>query len=471
MKPRTTDSELPPGRQSLRRIVTRSWVQISMLLAIAAVFAAAAWSSAIERRAALAEFSREQAVLASAVAVDFEHRLAVHLAQPTTPPPNEATLVDETVLELLGGARRLEDRGEVMILVARPSHSGFLTTDRRMIPSSTLRTALDRGAADVTIPRDEAVTFGLPRRRAMAGLARVTLGAGGSWSVVVLASAERLREREQHEWWRFGLTALVVGGLVLVFGGLALRRQRRELDLERQVAISALARERESLLAEADKMAALAALSTGIAHEVGTPLGVIVGRVEQVLDGNTSDDRSKAALGIVLEQVSRIQAIVRGCLALARGDAPLLTSTPPAVLVEHAVGLVRHRFEKADVELVDDVEPSLPRVSCDPSLFEQVLVNVLLNACQATPPGGRVRIRVTKAETQILFVIDDDGPGITDDVASRATQPFFSTKREQGGSGLGLTIAREIVGHHGGTLSLARRDDSRGTRATITMPS
>jgi len=465
----TSDVAAAPD-PSWRRAVTRSWVQISMLLAIAIVFGAALWSSAIERRAALGEFSHEQAVLAAAVSVDFEHRLGRHLAE-TSPARAESLLVDETVLDLLGGARRLEERGEVMVMVARPGQSGFLTTDRRMIPSTTLRAALDRGATDVTIARDEAATFGLPRRRAMAGLARITVGGGGSWGVVVLASAERLREREQHEWWRFGLTAVVVGSLVLAFGGLSLRRQRHELDLARQVEVSSLEREREALLADANKMAALAALSTGIAHEVGTPLGVIVGRVELVLDRPEHDERTRAALAIVLEQVARIQAIVRGCLALARGDSPALASTPPTELVEHAVGLVRHRFDKADVEIVDHVAADLPRIACDPSLFEQALVNVLLNACQATPRGGKVRVDVIREGRNLVFVVDDDGPGITEAVALRATEPFFSTKRAEGGSGLGLTIAREIVSHHGGTLSVRRRSSEGGTRATITMPS
>jgi signal transduction histidine kinase len=138
-----------------------------------------------------------------------------------------------------------------------------------------------------------------------------------------------MRNREDHEGWRLGLTVLVVAALVTGFGGLAQRRQRRELELQRQVAVSALQREREALLAKADKMAALAALSTGIAHELGTPLGVIVGRVEQALARSKHDERLENALGIVLEQVSRIQAIVRGCLALARGDSPHLVQMAP----------------------------------------------------------------------------------------------------------------------------------------------
>jgi len=278
-----------------------------------------------------------------------------------------------------------------------------------------------------------------------------------------------MRNREQHEAWRLGLTVVVVTALVATFGGLAQRRQRKQLELQRQVAISALQTEREALLAKADKMAALAALSTGIAHELGTPLGVIVGRVEQTLAGAGQNERVTAPLAIVLEQVSRIQAIVRGCLALARGDAPHLVKSSPASIAKHAIELVRHRFNNAEVGLTWDVDADLPAIACEPSLFEQALVNVLLNACQATPTGGAVRLHVAQARERVLFVVDDDGIGIAEDVAQRATEPFFSTKREEGGSGLGLTIAREIITHHAGTLTLARRDDGHGTRAVISV--
>jgi signal transduction histidine kinase len=302
---------------------------------------------------------------------------------------------------------------------------------------------------------------------AVGGLARVAPPGHGPWGVVVLASAERMRNREQHEAWRLGLTIVVVTALVAAFGALVQRRQRRELELQRQVAVSSLQREREALLAKADKMAALAALSTGIAHELGTPLGVIVGRVEQTLDRAGDDDRLTAPLGIVIEQVGRIQAIVRGCLALARGDSPQLVQSSPGSIAKHAIELVRHRFNDSNVALTWDVDAELPEIACEPSLFEQALVNVLLNACQATPAGGAVRLHVSSDRGRVLFVVDDDGVGIADDVAQRATEPFFSTKRDEGGSGLGLTIAREIVNHHAGTLTLARRASGRGTRAVI----
>lgn len=433
-----------------------------MLLAVGAVFAAAVWSATVERKAALRDFSHEHAALAAIVGVDFEHRLEVAGAAAQAP----LLLADEQVLALLGGARRLEQRGEFMVLVARPREPGFLTTDGRLIPSERLRAALDAGETTLTVARDDAVAFGLPRRLAVGGLSRVRTGPG-AWGIVVLASAERMRDREQHEAWRLGLTIVIVTGLVAAVGGLAQRRQRRELELARQVAISSLQRDRDALLAKADKMAALAALSTGIAHELGTPLGVIVGRVEQALDSSEGDARITSPLGIILEQVSRIQAIVRGCLALARGDAPHLVQSSPGSIAKHAIDLVHHRFSDANVNLTWNVDADLPLIACEPSLFEQALVNVLLNACEATRGGGAVRLHVTTTADRVAFVVDDDGVGVSDHVVQRATEPFFSTKLDKGGSGLGLTIAREIIHHHAGTLTLARREGRRGTRATI----
>jgi signal transduction histidine kinase len=451
-------------RSMVRRALVRSWLLVATLVSIGLVFGVAIWSVTREREASLADFSGRQALLATAVGADFEHRLAVEVSARGEP---EVPLTDELVLGLLAGAKRLERPRDLLVLVARPNASGFLTTDRRIIPSTRLRAAIDAGQQTVVLPRDEASVFGLPRRMAIAGLAPVSTHGRGDWSVVVLASAERLRDRQILEERRLAVTVAIVTIVVATFGFIARRRQRHELDLERRIEVSALERDREAALAKADKMAALAALSTGIAHEVGTPLGVIVGRVEQVL-GRLRDERAKDALTVVLEQVDRIRRIVRGCLALARGDAPQLVRTAPDELVERATDLVRHRFDNAGVDLSCEVDAGLPVVACEPALFEQALVNVLLNACEATPRGRAVRLTVTRIEREVVFVVDDEGSGISEETALRATEPFFSTRHHQGGSGLGLTIAREIVSHHAGKLILAARRPE-GTRATIAI--
>ncbi len=431
----------------LRAVLARSWRVLAMLAAVGLVLAGAAWSATNERAASFADFAHRQRLLATAIGNDFEDRLA-----------RQDASHDEEVAALLASLQRIEKPRELIVLVARPGSGGFLTADDRIIPSSRLRTAIDARLDTVIMPRDEAVAFGLPRRTAIAGLARVAPpNGGGEWGVVVLSSAERLRDRQIHEQWRLAMTVVIVTGVVVAFGSVELRRQRGELE-----------REREAALAKAEKMAALAALSTGIAHEIGTPLGIIVGRVEQALE-RTQDERTRAALGVVGDQVERIRRIVRGSLALARGDAPLLVKTPPGTVATRAVDLVRHRFDKAGIEIECEVEDALPTVSCDPALFEQALVNVLLNACEATPRGGHVKLSVKAEENRVRFVVDDDGKGIPDDVAQKATEPFFSTRRDEGGSGLGLTIAREIVSHHAGAITLARRKDGAGTRATITI--
>jgi len=437
---------------AFRRAFGSLWLTTLMLGAIALVMGIAVSSAARDRADSLDDYSGRQALLASAIGVDFEHRLVARHAE--TP----AGLTDDALIDLLGGAQRIEHAGNLIVLLARPNATGFLTTDRRIIPSERLRAALDSGRSSVVLSRDEAAGFGLPRRTAIGGLAHVRTPELGEWGVVVLATAQRMRDRQILEERRLAATGLAVTLIALVFGILAHRRQKLELE-----------REREAVLARADKMATLAALSTGIAHEVGTPLGVIVGRVEQALE-RTEDPRAASALRVVLDQVDRIRRIVRGCLALARGDAPERVATAPRSLAERATDLVRHRFANAGVTLECVVVQGLPTIACDTALFEQALVNVLLNACEATPRGGTVRLSVPArtSDGDVRFVVEDEGPGISDATRARALEPFFSTRRREGGTGLGLTIAREIVDHHGGVLVVERRDEG-GTRATISI--
>lgn len=423
------------------------WLVLGLL---ALVVIAAFWSAISERRAALDDLRREHQVLARAIAADFEHQL-VRRGNGVAP------LVDRDIAALLDGARRIERPAQLLVLVARPAQEGFLTSDERMIPSTRLHRAFLDGEESLELPRDEAVSFGLPRRLAVAGLSRVVDGSGQTWGIAVLATAERVRDRERHELWRLAITVALITALTALFAVFVQRRLRADQE-----------RERELLLHRADKMASLAAIGTGIAHELGTPLSVIVGRAESARSRST-DERVTKSLTVVLEQSARIEAIVKGCLALVRGEAPPLSPRLAGSVAEDAVALVSHRFEQSGVRLVASAPPELPAIACEPSLFAQVLVNLLLNACHATPRGGQVTLTVRAEGGSVHFVVEDEGEGIDAQVAARAAEPFFSTRREEGGSGLGLSIAREIVSHHQGTLTLERRTDTHGTRATVTV--
>src|SRR5262249_48809522 len=149
-------------------------------------------------------------------------------------------------------------------------------------------------------------------------------------------------------------------GLVLAFGGVAMRTQRKELELVHALELAA----RDQRLVRADKLATMGALATGIAHEVSTPLGVILGRAEQILP-RQPDDRAKRAVETIAQQGERISAVLREFLALARGGQPTLERCDPGALARAAVDLVEHRFERAGVELFADVSGTLPAVPCE----------------------------------------------------------------------------------------------------------
>ncbi len=175
----------------------------------------------------------------------------------------------------------------------------------------------------VRIPRKEAAPFGLPARTALAGLSRVDAGAAGTWDVVAVASAERERDRELWARRRLVLSVFTAAGLVLAFGGVAMRNQRKELVLERELAVASLQQQRDERLERANKAAAMGTLAMGVAHEISTPLGVIAARAEQMMPRVAGDERLSASVAAILSQTERINQVIRGLLGLARGDAPV----------------------------------------------------------------------------------------------------------------------------------------------------
>jgi signal transduction histidine kinase len=164
-----------------------------------------------------------------------------------------------------------------------------------------------------------------------------------------------------------------------------------------------------------------------------------------------------------------VRQIIRGLLGLARGDAPVADRVEPRALVDQAVGLVAHRFDKAQVGLHARVDDTLPDVVGDPRLLEHAVVNLLLNACDASPRGGAVTVSASRDEAGVVLRVDDEGSGISPADADRVMEPFFTTKPRDAGTGLGLALANEIVNSHRGTLALAARPGG-GTSAVIHLP-
>ena len=309
----------------------------------------------------------------------------------------------------------------------------------------------------------------MPARTALAGLSRVDAGEGQTWDILAVASAEHERDRETWARGRLVLSVFAAVGLVLAFGGIALRVQRKELILERELAVAEARHRSDERLQRATRAAVMGTLAMGVAHEISTPLGVIAARAEQLIPKVAHDERLAASASAILAQTSRIKEVIRGLLGLARGDAPSAERIDPRELIDNAVALVEHRFVKAAVGLQQVVAADLSTVVGDPRLLEHAIVNLLLNACEACKRGGDVRVRATLKENEVEIAVEDTGEGISLADVGRALEPFFTTKAREGGTGLGLALVHEIVGSHRGQLTFSE-GQPRGTRAAITLP-
>lgn len=442
----------------------RKWSSISvtawMILAVVLIAAVASWDAQNEASAALSDYGTEQAALAKSTADTIAARL--HAS-------DDGTLA---LPQIVAATPQVTRVGMSVVLLSAPGSEAWSTEDGRKVPLPA--TATQRHDGWIRLSRPEAASLGLPMRTAIAGFAAFEIESQ-SWRIAIVTSAERERDRERRAQARLVMSVILAGGLVLAFGGLARRNQRKELELARELAIADVQRKLDDRLVRADKLATLGALAIGVAHEVATPLGVIVGRTEQIAPG-VDDVRVQKNVRVILEQCDRIDKVIRGMLALARGDSPLLERVEPRSIALRASELVAHRFVTAAVTLGSDVADDLPRIACEPHLLEHAIANLLLNACDACEAGsGHVELRVEGDAAHVAFIVTDNGKGIAQESMTRVLEPFFTTKRADGGTGLGLSIANEIVRHNRGTLTIAPQrssSDSKtaGTRACIEIP-
>ncbi len=389
-------------------------------------------------------------------------------------PVPEGNTVDLTasLASLVSDLKATERPSRLIVLLQPPGTAGFHTTDGRFIAAKEIRDALEQGKPYLRLRPAEAGRLGLPPRTALAGLAHVDGGAAGRWGIAAVASAERERDREFWARWRLILSVATAGGLVLTFGGLAMRNQRKELLLQHRLELADLGGQRDERLERAGRAATMGTLAVGVAHEISTPLGIIAGRAEQLVGKLHGDEWAASSARIILDQTERIHRVIRGLLGLARGDRPTAEPVDPTALVGGAVSLVEHRFAKAGVRLLTDVAPGLSVIHGDPRLLEHAVVNLLLNACDACARGGTVSVSACAGDENrgLAIAVVDDGPGISHVDAGRVLEPFFSTKPSGQGTGIGLAIVQEIVSSHRGSLAL-EPVMPHGTRATIKLPS
>jgi signal transduction histidine kinase len=232
----------------------------------------------------------------------------------------------------------------------------------------------------------------------------------------------------------------------------------------------------EGQLLRAEKLATVGVLAAGIAHEIGTPMGIIRGRAEYVQGKLGPDHPQGASLGTIIEQIDRVSRTIRQLLDFSRLQPTETRAVPLAPVVDGVRELLSMEAERRRVRMRVDVAAGLPALAADPDQLQQVLVNLVLNACDACEAGGQVRLSAGPAEVEppgpwggVRVSIEDDGCGILPEHLHQVFDPFFTTKKRGKGTGLGLTMVAHIVRNHGGRIELDSAPE-RGTRVTVLWP-
>jgi signal transduction histidine kinase len=226
-----------------------------------------------------------------------------------------------------------------------------------------------------------------------------------------------------------------------------------------------------SQLLRAEKLATVGILAAGIAHEVGTPLGVVRGRAELLLAKLGAQTPQGASARVIVEEIDRISRVIQELLDFSRTSRAAAVAVPLDAVARTVADLLAFEARSRKISIAVDVPERLPAVAADPDQLKQVLVNLTLNAVHACGPGGRVALRASadrRARCAAIEVVDD-GAGIPEALRHRVFDPFFTTKKRGKGTGLGLTVAAQIVRNHGGEIDL-ESVVGRGTRVRVSWP-
>jgi len=225
----------------------------------------------------------------------------------------------------------------------------------------------------------------------------------------------------------------------------------------------------ESLARQSERLASVGQLAAGIGHEINNPLMNIMS-LASFIEEEIKDHSPSAVSDIKLLQKegNRCARIVQGILSFARESKPSYLQLDMRELILETARLVKHRLEIASIDLDVDIDAPLMMYG-DTNQLQQVLVNILLNAIQASRPGEKITLRGWQGDQMVHIQITDTGMGIDDTSLAHVFDPFFTTKSEGEGTGLGLSISYGIIKHHGGKICIENMSTG-GVQVHIMLP-
>jgi two-component system NtrC family sensor kinase len=354
----------------------------------------------------------------------------------------------------------LRDEGDLAPVVVRSARDRVLDLAEPILggQAGVVRLGLDMGALEGT-RRRLAIELGVLAVALIAGgllLALVTARSIARPVAEILSAADRFDPAAAGD-----VPAVTPAGSaeIAVLGERFNRMMRR---LQAAHAEQVRARQRG---VETERLAAMGSLVAGVAHEVNNPLAGLKNCVRRLEREDLPDPKRREYLALMEEGLGRIEDVVRQLLDFGRPHPPRLAPVSAERLATESVALVRPMLERrAARATLLDLDPALA-VEADRRLAEQAIVNLLLNAAYVTAPHGEVRVRLRRRDGHVGIAVEDDGPGISPEIRDRILDPFFSTKPEGEGTGLGLSVTRTILDAHGGDLTF--EFPGRGTVATV----
>lgn len=263
------------------------------------------------------------------------------------------------------------------------------------------------------------------------------------------------------------LSLIVLG----IAAGLVGERDRRQKSHYQKVAaqLSELykkVQENFEAMKRAERLSALGQLSAGLAHEIRNPLASISGAASILQRNSSLDTKQGKCVEVITQECQRLNGLLTNFLNFARPRAPRYQMVDIEALLDRVLMLARHGVQGKAVHFEKQVAAGLPRVECDPEQLEQVLLNLTINAVEASSDGARVILAATLEDHRIALRVIDEGHGVAPEDIERLFDPFFTTKEH--GTGLGLPVAHQIIRQMGGSI-LAQRNHGKGMTFSVIL--
>ena len=225
--------------------------------------------------------------------------------------------------------------------------------------------------------------------------------------------------------------------------------------------------ETQQRLLRSEKLAAIGSMSSYVAHEIRNPLVTIGGFAKTLSRFTFTDSKIKANIDIIIEEVKRLEKILNNITDFGKPSKPEKVNTQICEIMENTCMLMENYFQEKHITLQKKYETGIPEIPVDPAQMKQVFLNILMNAVESMPDGGKLDVNIESVDESIKIYIIDTGKGIQQGVLQNIYDPFFTTKSS--GTGVGLSVSLKIIEDNGGKID-AISEQGKGTTMLLTLP-